>query len=164
MRSAIAALLILSALWACGPAPSGEGEGEGEPAFPVEIGSGRERFVALNDGETAFLERGFQGAQHVLVSVRLTGMPQDRYLVDFQLVRDDGLLLSEPSRVRVPFVETAEGAEVTGYRLVVGNESLDDALGASATLSATVEADEGSARDAREVEVELAPENYDPDA
>jgi hypothetical protein len=161
MRRAIIGLLLIAG---CGPAGEGEGEGEGEAPFVVELGSGRERFVPLADGDTAFLERGFQGAQHVLVSVRAEDLPEDRYLVNFELVRDDGLLLSEPSRVRVPFESNEAGAQITGYRLVVGNEKLEDALGSTATLSATVEADLGSSGDERQVEVELAPEDYNPDA
>jgi len=154
-------------LGACGPT-QGEGDAGVAPsnAFAVELGTGRETFQALAGGDTLYLESGFQGAQHVLVSVRLPELAQGRYLTEFLLARDDGLQLSEPSRTRVPYADEGEGgAEVTGYRVVVGNDTVEDAVDQSATLSVVVEdAEGGTASASHDVHVEWAPEGWDPDA
>ena len=136
-----------------------------EAPFDVFIGTGRETFVPLMDGQTLFLELGHQGLQHVLVSIRVQGLPQDRYVVDFQLTRDDGVAISEPARLRLPFKEIPdeEGVELLGYTLVVGEPSLG--VGQSGTLRATVEDPDGLiAADERSVNIEWAPEGWNPDA
>jgi len=133
--------------------------------FDMILGTGRETYVPIVDGETLFLELGHQGLQHVLVSVRLFGLPQDRYFVDFQLVRNDGVTVSEPAYVRVPFNDMADGsgAELLGYTLVVADPEL--AVSHDAVLRVAVEGPEGGiVMDEREVHVEWAPEDWNPDA
>jgi hypothetical protein len=170
-RDGVVALVALVALvatgTACGPASEGADAGASVgDAFALELGTGRETFRPLVDGDTVFLERGFQGAQHVLASVHVA-LEEGRYLSDFALVRDDGVQLSEPSRARVPFAarDDGDGAQLTGYRVVVGDDDVEAAVLRQATLSVVVEdADGGSARDERSVFVAWAPEGWDPDA
>jgi len=133
--------------------------------FDMILGTGRETYVPIVDGDTLYLELGHQGLQHVLVSVQLLGLPQDRYYVDFQLVRNDGVTVSEPAYVRVPFNHMADesGAELLGYTLVVADPDL--AVGHDAVLRVAVEGPEGGvAMDERKVHVEWAPEGWNPDA
>lgn len=132
--------------------------------FDVLVGTGRETYVPIVDGDTMFLELGHQGLQHVLVSIRLLGLPEDRYFVDFQLVRNDGVAVSEPSRVRVPFSEMPDGSgsELLGYTLVVADPELG--VGHDGVLRVAVEGPEGNvAMDERAVHVEWAPEGWNPD-
>jgi hypothetical protein len=155
-------------LFVLGCAP-GEAATDAGPSsdFPIELGSGRETFQALDDGATLYLERGFQGAQHVLSSVRIEGPASGRYLTTLDLVRDDGTQLSEPSSVSLPYAELDDGsgAELLGYRLVVGNDAVEDAIGRDAKVSVVVEVpDVGSAYDERRVHLEWAPDGWDPDA
>ena len=134
-------------------------------AFDIDIGTGRNTFVALDDGETLYLESGFQGLQHVLVSVR-TPLEPGRYFADFSLVRrDDEVLVSEPSRVRIPF-ESDDGASgvtasLFGYQLVVAEP--DEAVGFSARLRVEIEGPAGVGYDERDVVVQWAPDGWDPD-
>lgn len=171
IRRARSLALVVVAVSACAPPPDEPDADAGpapttiENAFEIELGTGRETFQPLDDGDTIYLEAGFQGAQHVLASVRVA-LPEGRYLSDFTLVRADGTQLSEPSRVRVPYAESApEGAALLGYRVVVGNDEVDNAVGEDATLQVVVEdADGGAALDERDVHVEWAPEGWNPDA
>ena len=136
-----------------------------EASFDVILGTGRETYVPIVNGETMYLELGNQGLQHVLVSIRLPGLPQDRYLVDFRLVRNDGVAVSEPARVRLPFnmMPDGSGVELLGYTLVVAEPSLG--VGHDGVLRVTVEGpDEEVAADERNVHVEWAPVDWNPDA
>jgi len=135
------------------------------PSFDVTLGTGRNSHVALADGDILYLEYGNQGLQHVLVSIRIADLPQARYRVDFSLVRDDGVAISEPAWVRVPFAAVPDGAgvELTGYQLVVIDPALG--IGRNATLRVVVEGpDGGLGWDERGVRVEWAPDGWDPDA
>ena len=132
--------------------------------FDLTVGTGRNTHMPLSDGDTLHLELGHQGLQHVLVSIQLVGLPQDRYPVDFQLIRNDGVAVSEPTRVRLPFIATQDGsgAELLGYTLVVLEPALG--VGHDAVLRVAVEGPEGGVvADQREVHVEWAPEGWDPD-
>ena len=135
-----------------------------EASFDVILGTGRETYVPIVNGETMYLERGNQGLQHVLVSIRLPGLPQDRYLVDFQLVRNDGVPVSEPARVRLPFNTMADGSgvELLGYTLVVADPALG--VGYDGVLRVTVEGpDDEVAAYQRNIHVEWAPVDWNPD-
>ena len=136
-----------------------------EATFEATLGTGRETYMPLDDGDTLFLELGHQGLQHVLVSIRLHGLPQDRYTVDLVLVREDGVAVSEPAHVRLPFALMADesGVELLGYTLVVVDPVLG--VGHDALLRIAVEGPEGDiAVDERNVHVEWAPEDWNPDA
>jgi len=135
-----------------------------EASFGVVLGTGRNRLMPLSDGDVLYLELGHQGLQHVLVSIRLSGLPQDRYVVDFQLIRDDGIAVSEPARVRLPFVALSDGSgvELLGYTLVVVEPALG--IGRDAVLRVSVEGPNGEfGRDERRVRVEWAPHGWNPD-
>ncbi len=136
-----------------------------EASFDIVVGTGRNTYMPLSDGDTLYLELGHQGLQHALVSVRALDLAQDRYVVDFKLIRDDGVTISEPARVRLPFKEMADGsgAELLGYTLVVADPALG--VGHDGVLRVTVEGPEGGiAVDERNVSVEWAPSDWDPDA
>ena len=136
-----------------------------EASFEATLGTGRETYMPLVDGDTLFLELGHQGLQHVLVSIRLHGLPQDRYTVDLLLIREDGVAVSEPAHVRLPFALMADesGVELLGYTLVVVDPVLG--VGHDALLRIAVEGPEGDvAVDERNVHVEWAPEDWNPDA
>ncbi len=53
----------------------------------VEIGVGREGFIALEQGATVRLQRGCQGLQHVLVALRAVGATGERATIDLALER-----------------------------------------------------------------------------
>ena len=136
-----------------------------EASFDVTLGTGRTTHKPLADGDTLHLELGHQGLQHVRVSSRLGGLPQARYDVDFLLLRDDGVAVAGPTRIRLPFIGMPDesGAELFGYTLVVMEPELG--VGHSALLSVAVEGPAGDgAMDERSVQVEGAPEGWDPDA
>ena len=136
-----------------------------QASFEVTLGTGRKTHMPLADGDTLHLELGHQGLQHVLVSIRLDGLPQARYDVDFLLLRDDGVAIAGPTQIRLPFVGMPDGsgAELFGYTLVVMEPDLG--VGHDALLSVAVEGPEGDvAMDERSVHVEWAPEGWDPDA
>ena len=136
-----------------------------EASFDVIVGTGRDTHVPIDEGDTVYLELGHQGLQHVLVSLRLIGLEQARYVVDFTLIRDDGVSVSEPSRVRLPFsaLPDGSGVELLGYTLVVADPALG--VGHDAVLRVAVDGPDGEvATDERRVHVEWAPEGWDPDA
>ncbi len=177
MRRALAPLALVWLAAGCAGLPAdGDGAGEdggpmvlddaGVPApFEVEIGTGRETFKTLNDGDTLYLERGFQGLQHVLVSVRAPELEEARYLVDFSLTRTrDDEVVSEPSVVRLPFeASSGAGVQITGYQLVIRDP--DEAVGEEAVVRMVLENDNDEhSADARTVNVAWAPDGWDPDA
>lgn len=134
------------------------------PAFDVVVGTGRQTFVPLNGKDTLYLEQGSQGLQHVLVSIRIDGLPQARYAVDFSLVRNDGVAVSEPAWVKVPFASQSDGigVELLGYQLVVA----DPALGVEqdGVLRIEVEGPDGTrGSDERAVHIAWAPVGWEPD-
>ncbi|MEZ4475633.1 MAG: hypothetical protein R3F60_33515 [bacterium] len=49
------------------------------PALTVELGTGREAFVSLAEGESPPIEYGPQGGSHLFGSVRIGGAQLDRY-------------------------------------------------------------------------------------
>ena len=136
-----------------------------EASFDVHLGTGRETHMPPMDGDTLHLELGHQGLQHVLVSIQLSRLPQGRYYVDFILVRGDGVAISEPARVGLPFsaISGGDGVELLGYTLVVVDPALG--VGHDAVLRVLVEGpDDEVGADQRSVHVEWAPEGWDPDA
>jgi hypothetical protein len=167
VRAKALLLVAACALGACAPPSSSEPDA-GAPLpsdFPLELGTGRETFQPLADGDTVYLEAGFQGLQHVLASVRSDALAEGRYMTDFSLVHTDGTRLSEASRVRAPYADAGGEVSLTGYRVVVGDDTVDAAVGAQAVLRVVVEDGEGGqAADERRVQVEWAPEGWDPDA
>jgi len=150
---------------------SSNGEkGTGSPtlsnaSFDVNLGTGRNTYMPLVNGDTLHLELGHQGLQHVLVSIRLMGLPKARYSVDFLLVRDDGVNVTEPVRVRLPFNSMSDGmgVQLLGYTLVIVEPALG--VGHDAVLRVAVEGPEGEiAVDERSVRVEWASDGWNPDA
>ena len=144
--------------------PGGDMSARSNAPFDVLMGTGRQRYMPLFDGDIMYLELGHQGLQHVLVSIRLMGLPQGRYVVDFQLVREDAVAVSEPARVRLPFAELSDGsgAELLGYTLVVADPVLG--VGHDAILRVAIEGPEGGIGMAeRRVHVEWAPDGWNPD-
>lgn len=168
-RAAPPLLLLALALSACGQATGAPGAGEqGEDPdrqdFPLELGAGEAAFRPLADGEPFRLVPGFQGLQHVLGSVRAWDIPEDRYVVSLELVREeDGEQVSEPARTRVPLLEQAGGyVEITGLRAVVPAPAA--VVGEPAWLRVEVVGpDDAIARARARAVVEWAPEGYDPD-
>ena len=144
--------------------PGGDMSARSNAPFDVLMGTGRQRYMPLFDEDIMYLELGHQGLQHVLVSIRLMGLPQGRYVVDFQLVREDAGAVSEPARVRLPFTELSDGsgAELLGYTLVVADPVLG--VGHDAVLRVAVEGPDGGIGMAeRRVHVEWAPDGWNPD-
>jgi hypothetical protein len=118
-----------------------------EPVPPsdqrLEVGTGRQQFTPLSDGDTLRVQRGCQGGQHVFVSLRAWGLPSDPVMVELSLTRtEDGQKVSLPYRVRYLFAQsTEEGTpdELPGLLLVVPEP--DQAVGKQVRLTATVEPD-----------------------
>lgn len=167
------ALGLVGALGALAGCPSGDApldgggevrlDGGGSSApFTVELGTGRTAFRPVAGDDTLYMENGLQGLQHVLVSLRVVGLDEGRYLTDFALTRDDGLVVSYPAQVRLPFALADDGVELLGYQLVVREP--DAIAGFSGRVRASVEGAGGEVdADERAVQVEWAPEGWDPD-
>lgn len=180
MTRAALPLLPACLLFACLlPACAGPGDGPdgdagpvdpssdaGPPPFDVELGTGRDIFRPLDNGDTLYLERGFQGLQHVLISVRAADLEEARYRVTFSLTRTrDDEVVSEPAVVRLPFeaLRDGEGVQIVGYQLVV--RAPDEAVGEEAVVRIEMEGDDDElSTDARTVDVDWAPDDWDPDA
>ena len=134
-------------------------------SFTVTLGTGRKRHVSLVDGDTLYLELGHQGLQHVLVSIRGDGLAQDRHRVEFTLTRADGVAVSQPANVSLPFAALPDGsgAQLLGYQLVIVDPALG--VGHSAVLRVGVHGPEDElAVDERTVQLQWAPDGWDPDA
>jgi hypothetical protein len=111
----------------------------GPTAMPrLELGTGEDRFVPVADGDVLPMERGFQGLQHVWVSVRAHDFDPDRAIVALALTGEvDGTEVTDPQRLRLPF-ELGDGyAERVGMQLVVPEPDL--ALNRDLQLSVAVE-------------------------
>ncbi len=113
------------------------------PMGVLELGTGDGRFEPILDGAVVGLSRGFQGLQHVPVALRVREMHTDRAILELTLTRDrDGMVVSDPLRVRIPFVAYDGYDELTGIQLVTPDE--DDVLSETVTLSAHVENRDGA--------------------
>jgi len=100
-----------------GGAPAGDAGSE--PAL-VELGVGETSFEPVTDGDTVFLVHGFQGLQHVWVSLRTRGLDPDRATIELPLVRErDGSQGSEDYRARLSLMGAGDFAEKLGLQLVV---------------------------------------------
>lgn len=112
------------------------------PSGILELGVGYDAFAGVASDQSVGLTRGAQGLQHVWVAVRIRSMSPARAVVSLRLTRDnDGLVVSQPYRVRLPF-STHEGyAERVGMQLVVPDPNA--VLGQYVTLSGEVENAEG---------------------
>lgn len=135
VRPLIAIFLLLS----CdGPAPDADA---GRPLDPsLSIGTGEGRFSSFEDNDTLDLLAGCQGAQHVWVALRATGLDPRGTIIDLSLRRaSDDVVVSSAFRVRVSMdpVPGMEGHfEVYGLTAVVPEP--DEALGQDLLLSVRV--------------------------
>ena len=83
----------------------GPDAGPPPPMGVLELGAGDDRFEPILDGAVVGLSRGFQGLQHIPVALRVREMHTDRAILELTLTRDrDGMVVSDPLRVRIPFV------------------------------------------------------------
>jgi len=117
------------------------------PMGILELGTGVEAFEPITDGSTIGLTRGFQGLQHVWVSLRVREMDTDRAITELTLTREqDDVVVSDSFRVRIPFEVHGGYAELLGIQLVTPDENavLDEAV----ILSARVENRDGASAEA----------------
>lgn len=90
-----------------------------EPAS-LDLGVGEMSFEPVADGDTVFLVHGFQGLQHVWVSLRTHDLDPDRATVELSLARErDGTQGSEDYRARLSLMDSGDYAERLGLQLVV---------------------------------------------
>lgn len=127
------------------------------PGPTLELGTGEGRYSTFEDGETLDLVTGCQGAQHVWIALRTTGLERRGVIIDTALrrVRDD-VEVSTPLIVRVTLDDAGgEIGEIAGLTLVVPEP--DEALEEDLRLSATVtDQDDLSASDVRPVRIAWA--------
>lgn len=129
-------LLAFALLAACDPVDVGP---DANIAPSLEVGTGDVAFTSFEDGDTLELVRGAQGAQHVWVALRASGIDPRGTILNLALTRDrDGAVVSQTFHVRVSLtpVEGERYAEVTGLTLVVPDPA--QALLEDLTLRATV--------------------------
>ena len=123
------------------------------PAAELTLGTGELAFAPVAEGQVLPLVHGFQGLQHVWVSVRARDFDPDRAIITLSLDRvGDGRPAADDLRVRLPFDVDPAGAYVerVGLQLVVLEPNLalgeqlrltaaiDNPLGAHATASAHI--------------------------
>lgn len=139
--------------------PGGPPEPEPPPPLRLEVGTGRQQFTPLAEGDTLWLQRGCQNGQHVFVSLRAWGLPPDPVMVELSLTRtEDGQRVSPAYRVRYLFAQGTGDApdELPGLLLLIPQP--EPALGRTVRLSASVETDAGEfAEDARTGLLEWGP-------
>ena len=135
IRPLIAVFLLIN----CGSPPPTPGD----PT--LSLGGGEGLYTAFEDGDTLDLVRGCQGAQHVWVALRATGLDPRGTIIDLSFRRaSDDVVVSQAFVVRVSMdpVDGMDGVtEVYGLQLVVPEP--DAALGQDLFLSATVTDREG---------------------
>ncbi|MGE0792423.1 MAG: hypothetical protein AB7S26_42505 [Sandaracinaceae bacterium] len=104
----------------------------------VTLGVGEGVYHDLAEGQTLQLVHGCQGAQHVWVALRASGIEPRGPIIDLALTRDrDGSVVSQPFTVRVSFDRAASGHdELAGLTLVVPDPG--QAIGEALTLRANV--------------------------
>ena len=133
------------------------GEPEG-PVRPFEVGTGP-MFTALQEGDTVELHSGFQGGQHVFVSLRAWELATLKSRVELSLERtSDGDRVSSSYEVDLrfsPSPQPGEPAQLEGLLLVVPDASA--AVGQEVRLSASFESDTGEhGSDSRTVVIQWA--------
>ncbi|HYI01200.1 hypothetical protein [Hyalangium sp.] len=123
----------------------GGNEPEPQPPMSLELGTGRQQFTPLNDGDTLGLQRGCQGGQHIFVSLRAWGLPPEPVMVELSLTRtEDEQKVSSPFRVRYLFAQGNDldaPDELTGLLLVIPEP--DKAVGRAVRVTAAVQTDPG---------------------
>ncbi|AKU92394.1 hypothetical protein [Vulgatibacter incomptus] len=131
----------------------------GDLAF--ELGTGVSSFVPLADGDLLYLQRGFQGGQHVYVAIRASGVSDPECLrLKMALYRaDDGRRVSVLFDMDLYYSPDPQGPppdgvyEWTGLLLAVPNP--DDVLDVPLRLEAELQQEGGGRpKEAREVTVE----------
>ncbi|MCC7386443.1 MAG: hypothetical protein IT384_31685 [Deltaproteobacteria bacterium] len=96
------------------------GEPEPEPEPEMRLGTGEDRWVALEDGGSADLVCGPQGGQHVFVSVRARHLDPSRTTTRVRISRaDDGALVCERRLEGVRLIAVEGWGEVTGIACFV---------------------------------------------
>jgi hypothetical protein len=123
----------------------GGNEPQPQPSQSLELGTGRQQFTPLTDGDTLRVQRGCQGGQHIFVSLRAWGLPPEPVMVELSLTRtEDELKVSLPYRVRYLFTQgsTSDAPdELPGLLLVIPEP--DKAVGKEVRLTAAVQTDPG---------------------
>lgn len=109
--------------------------------FEVELGTGPERFTPLSMGDTVTLHRGCQGAQHVWVSLKVTGMTEAP--ISFELsLRDSTQVLASMYLEGEPWEHTESGTyDQVGLSFVVFDA--EAAIGRPLVLGVEVRSAEG---------------------
>lgn len=135
MRRGLVLLLVASGACTAGDedTPDDSDAGGTTPRFEVRIGTGHE-WTAFADGDTLWLQRGNQGAQHVLVSVRAWPTVDEVFDVDVRFVRErDDEVVSLPYVRRLPWeVFVEDRGEMTGMTPVVADPT--DIVGEDITI------------------------------
>ncbi|RKH57125.1 hypothetical protein D7V93_18905 [Corallococcus llansteffanensis] len=124
----------------------------------MEVGTGG-AFTALQDGDTVELFSGFQGGQHVFVSLRAWELTTLSSRVELSLERtSDGDRVSVPYEVNLrfsPSLQPGEPALLEGLLLQVPDAS--KAVGREVRLNAAFESDSGEhGADSRTVTLQWA--------
>lgn len=144
-------LLLGLGLTGCPDAPEG-------PLRPFEVGTGS-MFTALQEGDTVELHSGFQGGQHVFVSLRAWELTTLKSRVELSLERtSDGDRVSSSYEVDLrfsPSLQPGEPAQLEGLLLVIPDAS--QAVGQEVRLNASFESDTGEhGADSRTVKLQWA--------
>lgn len=128
------------------PEPEPEDDPDAPPMpesdFAVELGVGEAEFVPIEHGETALLQRGCQGAQHIWVSVRAPALEPGTHRLVLALDRpDDGVEVVPPYGVEYDWDQSDDGAALYGITLVVFDPLA--IVGETGDIHATIEAADG---------------------
>lgn len=131
-------------------ADAGPPEGPPQPAsdFALGLGLGIDRFVEVEHGATAALQRGCQGAQHVWLSLRSPALEPGAYVMTLSAARaGDGVEAVPAHDLEFPWTAAGEGAELLGVQLVI----FDALLVVDAEVDVRVEVQAGDGRVGRAV-------------
>jgi hypothetical protein len=90
--------LLVIVVSACG--------GPKQSSASLELGTGDQRFITLNDGDPVPIIHGLQGGYHVWGSVRVSNMAPMGLHLQFALARVDG---SGPPTMRTDVVDLVDG-------------------------------------------------------
>jgi len=124
-RPALVAL-ILAPLFACDPASEKACADAAESEGVLDLGTGADRYEAIEDGATLVVNRGPQGGQHVYGSLHLEGIvidplnldPDLMPVVDFGLWDGDTQIAGYLQSQRV-FLARGAAVELVGETLIL---------------------------------------------
>jgi hypothetical protein len=142
------------------PTPEPIPEPTPNPSFSLELGQG-EQFTPISEGDPLLMLHGFQGIQHIPVSLRAWNLSPLSATVDLSLVLEDsGERLSQPSHVRLSFSPgntPDDPAELDGLLLVIPDSP---PVGQTVRLTASVQSASGEVvNDSRTGPLQWAPDS-----